>query len=389
MERRRRASGRAALIVRRPTSGRSGVRLLRAFRLALAALALALGPAFAQSPPERLGGALDLGPERLARWCWSGAFQFPVGDPRNLDLPGADGAPPFRVNRNVGEAGGHQGADLDNRRAGDAVRAAAHGLVLSAADGGWNGGYGGHVVLAHRLPDETLAYSVYAHLAPGSVRAHTGDAVFGGEVLGRVGSTGRATTAHLHFEIRRPASPGDRWERARVVDPIAFVLARLPLGADTSWARAYFEWAEDAALMTAGARPEAALDRASWWMMMARAARHDLPRLPEDPAGLRPLLASAGLLPVEAGTSEGATVGWAELQRDLDRLRETGLRLPPAKVAAEDHRARCALELPEHGQRLPRDTPTLAQACLGLADLAVAAAEAPAPPRTQRNHKRR
>ena len=60
---------------------------------------------------------------------------------------------------------------LANGRSGGIVRAAAGGLVVAAEGGeGEHGGYGCYIVLAHREPDQTLYYSVYAHLRRGTPR---------------------------------------------------------------------------------------------------------------------------------------------------------------------------------------------------------------------------
>jgi murein DD-endopeptidase MepM/ murein hydrolase activator NlpD len=44
-------------------------------------------------------------------------------------------------------------------------------------------------------------YSFYAHLQPGSVRAHIGDQVKAGDVIGKLGSSGNSTEPHLHFHV--------------------------------------------------------------------------------------------------------------------------------------------------------------------------------------------
>ena len=344
------------------------------------ALLLALLVGSTAADERRLGGLLTLDAARNGRWCWSGTFRFPVGHPLQLGAPGPGGEPGFGVNRNVSEQGGHQGADLDNRRGGDPVRAAGHGLVVSAVAEGWGGGFGAHVVVAHRLMDDSVVFSVYAHLAPGTVRVRAGDAVHAGQTLGRVGRTGRATTEHLHFEIRRPEDAFERWEYARAVDPIAFVAARLPAPDDTTWSRAYLAWAEDAGLVLAGAAADDAIDHARWWTMLARSSRHDLARLPEDPAGLRPALVAAGVIPEETTREAGDTVEWAELQRDLDRLRRSGTRLPPIGLDREVHRQTSARVLPNaRGSR--RAPPSLAQTCVALAEVAgvMGTADTPAP----------
>ena len=81
------------------------------------------------------------------------------------------------------------------------VGAAGRGTVIFA---GHNlGGYGNLVVVAHRLGYETW----YAHLS--RITTYAGQAVAGGSILGRVGSTGRSTGPHLHFEARRLGTPID------------------------------------------------------------------------------------------------------------------------------------------------------------------------------------
>ena len=77
---------------------------------------------------------------------------------------------------------------------GTAVRATATGVVVSA---GWNGGYGQMVEIEHAGGMSTR----YAHLSAINVRP--GMRVADGDLIGRVGSTGRSTGPHLHYETRR------------------------------------------------------------------------------------------------------------------------------------------------------------------------------------------
>ncbi len=87
---------------------------------------------------------------------------------------------------------------------GNPVRAADSGYVVAA---GWNDvGYGNYIVLDHGNGFQTL----YAHLNRYFVNA--GDSVGQGTVIGHVGSTGRSTGPHLHFEVRLwgvPQNPFD------------------------------------------------------------------------------------------------------------------------------------------------------------------------------------
>lgn len=91
----------------------------------------------------------------------------------------------------VGRSRFHGGIDLAAGY-GTEVPAAAEGTVVTAGE---QGGYGLTVVVRHPGGYQTR----YAHLSSLEVRA--GDAIEKGAVLGRVGSTGRSTAPHLHFEV--------------------------------------------------------------------------------------------------------------------------------------------------------------------------------------------
>jgi len=90
---------------------------------------------------------------------------------------------------------GYNGVDLA-AAIGTPIMAAAEGDVIVAKGSGYNGGYGGYVVIQHNNGSQTL----YAHQS--RVAVSVGDHVSRGETIGYVGSTGRSTGAHLHFEIR-------------------------------------------------------------------------------------------------------------------------------------------------------------------------------------------
>jgi murein DD-endopeptidase MepM/ murein hydrolase activator NlpD len=173
--------------------------------------------------PLLLAGLLPLSIETLVRWPAAAVWQLPVGDARDLSQPGAEDEPAYVATRNVGGAGRHQGADLSNRQGGGEVRAAADGIVVFAGQRLPDNGYGEHVVVAHRLTEGGLVYTVYAHLAQGTLAVSAGATVRAGDRLGRVGSTGVATSPHLHFEVRLARDPQERWEKTKVVDPLAFV----------------------------------------------------------------------------------------------------------------------------------------------------------------------
>lgn len=98
--------------------------------------------------------------------------------------------------------GGHPGIDLLAPQ-GSPVRAAASGTVVFA---GRFFGYGNMVDVIH--PGGTVTR--YGHLSAFAPGLRPGSAVEAGDLLGRVGATGHATTPHLHFEVRindRPVDP--------------------------------------------------------------------------------------------------------------------------------------------------------------------------------------
>ena len=87
----------------------------------------------------------------------------------------------------------HTGVDFAAQR-GTPVRAVGDGVVTEA---GWNGGYGKAIDIKH----DSIYLSRYAHLASFAPGIRTGVTVTRGQVIGFVGSTGRATGPHLHFEF--------------------------------------------------------------------------------------------------------------------------------------------------------------------------------------------
>lgn len=341
----------------------------------------------------------------MKRWGEAGAWRLPVGDAREFGRPSGPDEPAFKLNRGIERSRRgvtHQGADIANGRAGDTVRAAASGIVVLAEDVPTGNGYGAYVVLAHRLEDEQLAYTVYAHLARGSTGARAGDFVVAGDPLGLVGRTGRASTPHLHFEVRVPASPVERWEHAKVVDPLAFVESRLAdPPALPAAGHAYVEWARHESLLPAGADAHAPLTRETWWRMLANAAEPGL-RGVRAAAALRDSLIEAGLLPEEQfGSPPLERLSWSELARDVRRLHDAGVRSPHGPLVAGDHEAECESRFGERAparhakslRRLPGD-PTAADACVLLADLAGPRTEAdlreePAPKPGKKASKRR
>jgi murein DD-endopeptidase MepM/ murein hydrolase activator NlpD len=99
----------------------------------------------------------------------------------------------------------HQGIDIA-AASGQPVYAAADGLVVLAAA---TNGYGQAVYLAHGFGISTR----YGHLS--EIDVNPGQRVHRGDLIGRVGSTGRSTGSHLHYEVRLDGAP---------VNPLAYIL---------------------------------------------------------------------------------------------------------------------------------------------------------------------
>jgi len=91
----------------------------------------------------------------------------------------------------------HRGVDL-TPGTGAEVHVIADGTVRIATEAG--GDYGVTVVVDHVI-DGQLVSTRYAHMQYGSLQVSQGDTVSVGDVLGRVGQTGKATGPHLHFEV--------------------------------------------------------------------------------------------------------------------------------------------------------------------------------------------
>ncbi|MAG44327.1 hypothetical protein CL633_00330 [bacterium] len=84
--------------------------------------------------------------------------------------------------------------DIGNK-CGTAVYAAAAGAIAKADSAGWNGGAGKYLTIKHSNGTSTL----YAHLKKILVKA--GQKVNKGQKIGLMGSTGRSTGCHLHYDI--------------------------------------------------------------------------------------------------------------------------------------------------------------------------------------------
>jgi len=98
----------------------------------------------------------------------------------------------------------HAGLDFAATQ-GTPIYATADGVVKEASYDA--GGYGNHVVLNHGYSYETL----YGHMV--RIKVHVGQQIKRGEVIGWVGSTGKSTGPHCHYEVHKGGQP---------VDPVYF-----------------------------------------------------------------------------------------------------------------------------------------------------------------------
>lgn len=170
----------------------------------------------AQSSPGRSRMVLGLSPTTSGGLSWPELPNF-GGDPQ----PNTDPNRPFSsgmiwptqgvFSSGYGWRWGrmHKGIDVANN-VGTPIVAAQTGQVVSS---GWHdGGYGYLVELRH--PDGTR--TLYAHNSRLAVRA--GEVVAQGQVISYMGSTGRSTGPHLHFEIHPPGQGA--------VNPLQFLPGR-------------------------------------------------------------------------------------------------------------------------------------------------------------------
>jgi len=114
----------------------------------------------------------------------------------------------WNVSRTVG--GGHNGADM-LAPAGTPIYAAAAGVVRASAES--IGGYGVCVMLDSVVGGQRVQ-TTYGHMIYGSRQVQQGQTVEAGQLIGYVGSTGRSTANHLHFEV---------WVNGGLVEPIGWL----------------------------------------------------------------------------------------------------------------------------------------------------------------------
>lgn len=132
------------------------------------------------------------------------ARSLPIANP----APGRPVSSTFGIRKDpiIGAPALHAGLDF-RATTGTPIRVTAPGTVVAA---GWAGGYGRMVEVDHGNGYSTR----YAHMS--RIDVHEGDRLEPGNIVGRVGSTGRSTGPHLHYEVRHNGT---------AVDPVRFIRA--------------------------------------------------------------------------------------------------------------------------------------------------------------------
>jgi len=137
----------------------------------------------AASGVTQFAGTWVSDPDAAIQW------PFPVGVPISAAYGSTDYLSEFSTP--------HHGVDL-TPGAGAEIHVIADGTVRIATEAG--GDYGVTVVVDHVI-DGALVSTRYGHMQYGSLTVSQGDTVKAGDVIGKVGQTGKATGPHLHFEV--------------------------------------------------------------------------------------------------------------------------------------------------------------------------------------------
>lgn len=130
---------------------------------------------------------------------------MPLGRPVNGLITSKYGNRTDPLNKKKGI---HEGVDIRGKH-GEKIRATAAGIVVKAFV---NGGYGNYVEIDHGNGYRT----VYAHMQNYLVKK--GESVQQGQIIGQVGSSGRSTGPHLHYEVRLHSTPVNPTKFMKVAD---------------------------------------------------------------------------------------------------------------------------------------------------------------------------
>lgn len=132
---------------------------------------------------------------------FDGEFTWPVPDSYRITSHFG-----LRVDPFTGARSGHNGTDIGAPQ-GTTIVAASGGVVLIAE---YVRGYGNTVIIEHGNSVRTL----YGHIRNGGIKVKAGQTVKKGQKIAEVGSTGRSTGPHLHFEVH---------EKGKQTDPMKYL----------------------------------------------------------------------------------------------------------------------------------------------------------------------
>jgi hypothetical protein len=173
------------------------------------------GPFVPIKPPLPNASAFDRQLYRVdLAWAKIDRYNHLLADvPVRKPVAYMDVTSPFGIRRDpfLGTPAMHTGIDLGGD-VGEPVKATADGTVKVA---GWDGGYGNLVEIDHGNGISTC----YGHLS--QIDVAVGQKVRAGQIIGKIGSTGRSTGPHLHYETRIDGEP---------VNPQKLLRAGLQLG---------------------------------------------------------------------------------------------------------------------------------------------------------------
>jgi len=142
---------------------------------------------------QEIAAAAQAGDSTVPVTSGNGEFIWPVDGPITSPFG-------YRTDPVTGARSFHPGIDI-GASCGTPIKAAGSGVVNTA---GWNsGGYGNMTLINHGGGLATL----YGHQS--SIIVSAGQSVTQGQVIGYVGSTGKSTGCHLHFEVRVNGNPVD------------------------------------------------------------------------------------------------------------------------------------------------------------------------------------
>lgn len=155
---------------------------------------------------------------------------FANSTPSSINITSSFGV---RVDPITGERNSqHNGIDISGELGVTNVIASKDGVISSVVSNCLDGedqtcgaGFGNYIIIQHIDNN----YSVYAHLAAGSVSLNVGESVKQGQVIAKMGNSGRSTGTHLHYEVRIGGN-----DSASAVDPLLYVSPDNPRPTGTS-----------------------------------------------------------------------------------------------------------------------------------------------------------